>query len=449
MLLSSSVEPPSSICLHLRDHLGEQHGVPGVDLPAALRGRSGRRPRAGRRCPGAPACGSAARSRPSPRRGTSASSLPMASVATRVVSVWNARTSRSAIRRMYSACFSGSRWIGCVIFQIGSPRRGRLSGSSASTGRGSARPGLPGADGTRRTAIRVSMDRTACRYSSSLRWSARPSLPSQAVRHPPAPDRPRSARRNRAGRWRISLTAAVGPAMPVGHDRLAAAEHALEDQPRVGLVRHRVLGAAERIHGSWLVRPNSSDGRNVCSPDHPRRRLVDRHRRRHLAARLLLDQRRPGQVQEGAMLVAVEVLAPAALRQARQHQHVALDRLQRPQDRRQLAERPLLLRLPRLQDRAAGDGEDAHAQRRLARRFAGAAAAASSLRGTAGPAAPRREHRPASNPTAQLAHQLGPRSRSPYSTRDDRDRKGRSRVKCSFGRGSSSAASKFRRCWNG
>ena len=66
----------------------------------------------------------------------------------------------------------------------------------------------------------------------------------------------------------------------------------------------------------------------------------------------------------GAMLVRVYVLALAALAKAVNEEQLVLAKIERPQNRRQRSERPILRALPGFQHRAASYTEDSHPQRR-------------------------------------------------------------------------------------
>ena len=139
--------------------------------------------------------------------------------------------------------------------------------------------------------------------------------------------------------------------------------------------------------------PNSSEEKSVSLPT-TRAAAWSTETPALALALVFLDQRSAGQVQVGAVLVAVEPLALAGMGQAGDDHQVVLGEVQRLEDRGQLAERSRLLRLPRLQHRAAGDGEDAHANRRLGRRRVRAGSIASrNGRASMAPAPRRRERR--------------------------------------------------------
>ena len=214
-----------------------------------------------------------------------------------------------------------------------------------------------------RNETRFSIDSTECRYSSSLWRSARPrsrrrALASSSTRSITA----RSGDSGFADAW-ICSARAWPRRRPVGDDGRSAPEHPLEDEPGVGLVGDVGVGRAERV--LVVVQPEFERGEIGLVGGRPGGGLVDRDAGVDLAVDLLhhLGTR---QVQEGAMLVGVEALGVARVRQAGEDEQVILERFERPEDRGQLAQRPLVLRLPRLQDRAAGDAEDPQAERRLA-----------------------------------------------------------------------------------
>ena len=241
---------------------------------------------------------------------------------------------------MYSACFSGSWSIGCVIFQIGSPSGGRLSGRFSFDGPGLAASSISCRCRASTNAIRFSTERTESRYSSSLLPVGRPELAAQVVR---------------LLQHQVDDALLVGIGLAAARARTAAPGGARRRQFGTTGLRPRNIrsntsrglasygtgssGAAERI----LVRGCQADlqrRQERLFAGRPRRRLVDGDRRVDQLALAFLTNVRAGQVQVGAVLVRVEVLAPPALRQPGEDQHVVLDELQRAQDRRQLRSGP-------------------------------------------------------------------------------------------------------------
>jgi len=71
-----------------------------------------------------------------------------------------------------------------------------------------------------------------------------------------------------------------------------------------------------------------------------------------------------------AGLVSIQILIASAVRETGEQQHVVLGKFERPKKRRQFRERAGLFHFPRFKHRAAGDREDAHAQRRRGGDFA-------------------------------------------------------------------------------
>jgi hypothetical protein len=263
-------------------------------------------------------------------------------VTTRVVSVWNASTINSAIRRMYSAWRSGSRSTGRVISQIGTPAFGRFAGRTSLDGPGDWRSSSSWRWRASTASTRRSTPRTDSRYSSSLRWSALARRRWRSLAS--ASTRSSTLRSSESDFAAGAAGAADAPAAPARRAQLGTTgwrPRNIRSNTRRGFASYGTGVSAERNEYLFSApgQPQLERRQHRPPPDRLRRRLVHRLRR-HGPPVDLGGVRRAGQVGERARLVAVQPLGPPAVGQPADQQQVVLRELQRAQDRRQLRSAP-------------------------------------------------------------------------------------------------------------
>jgi hypothetical protein len=164
------------------------------------------------------------------------------------------------------------------------------------------------------------------------------------------------------GLGRLGGGGPAGAGGPVGDDGGAALEEAVEDLARLVLVGDELLGSAPGVAGLVVGVAELEGGQPGRAARELRGGLVDGDPGVGLAV-ALPGRRGAREVQVAAVLVAVQVLGLAAVAEAGEDEDVVLVGLEGAEDRRQLAERPRLLRLPRFEDRAARDRVDREAER--------------------------------------------------------------------------------------